>query len=90
MLIVLSKFLHKNATGWRVLLLFVLDLFFLTIVMPMAGTLMSAEAGSIGPLDLRFFTPPAKMFEIIGQYGAYNRIFYRNFELTGEIGRAHV
>ncbi|MBI5295512.1 MAG: hypothetical protein HY869_08545 [Chloroflexi bacterium] len=85
MLAKLSKALHRNAKGWLVFILFLLDMFFNILVMPMAQALMKFDGGGPGPLDLRFFTPPARMFEIIGQYGEYNRIFYRNFELTGDI-----
>jgi hypothetical protein len=85
MLAKLSKALHRNARGWLVFILFLLDMFFNILVMPMAQALMKFDGGGPGSLDLRFFTPPARMFEIIGQYGEYNRIFYRNFELTGDI-----
>lgn len=85
MLAKLSKALHRNARGWLVFILFLIDMFFNILVMPMAQALMKFDGGGPGPLDLRFFTPPARMFEIIGQYGEYNRIFYRNFELTGDI-----
>jgi hypothetical protein len=81
----LSKALHRNAKGWLVFILFLLDMFFNILVMPMTQALMKGGAGGPGPLDLRFFTPPAAMFEMIDAYGEYNRIFYRNFELTGDI-----
>lgn len=85
MLTKLSNTLHRNAKGWLVFILFLMDMFFNILVMPMAQALMKFDGGGPGPLDLRFFTPPTKMFEIIGQYGEYNRVFYRNFELTGDI-----
>jgi hypothetical protein len=86
MLIKLSNTLQKYAKGWLILILFVLDMFFNIIVMPMAQVLMKGNSGNApGSLDLRFFTLPATMFEIIGKYGAYNRIFYRSFELTADI-----
>ena len=81
----LSAMLHRFAKGWLVFILFLLDMFFNIIVMPMAEALMKFDGGGPGPLDLRFFTSPAKMFEIIDQYGEYNRIFYRNVELTADI-----
>lgn len=81
----LSAALHRFAKGWLVFILFLLDMFFNIIVMPMAEALMKFDGGGPGPLDLRFFTPPAKMFEMVGQYGEYNRVFYRNFQLTGDI-----
>jgi len=86
MLIRLSNTLQKFAKGRLVFILFLLDMFFNIIVMPMVQTLLKGDAGNApGTLDLRFFTPPATMFEIIGKYGNYNRIFYRNFELTADI-----
>ena len=81
----LSAALHRYARGWLIFILFLLDMFFNLFVLPMAQALIKGDAGGPGPLDLRFFTPPAKMFEIIGQYGEYNRIFYRNVELTADI-----
>ena len=81
----LSAALHRYARGWLIFILFLLDMFFNLFVLPMAQALIKGDAGGPGPLDLRFFTPPAKMFEIIGQYGEYNRVFYRNVELTADI-----
>lgn len=81
----LSNILHRYAKGWLVFIFFLLDMFFNIFIMPMAEALMKGDAGGPGPLDLRFFTPPSTMFEMIKGYGEYNRIFYRNFELTGDI-----
>ena len=81
----LSNTLHRFTKGWLIFLLFLLDMFFNLIVLPMAEALIKGDAGGPGPLDLRFFTPPTKMFEIIGQYGDYNRVFYHNVELTADV-----
>jgi hypothetical protein len=81
----LSNTLHRFAKGWLIFVFFLLEMFFNLFVLPMAEALIKGDAGGPGPLDLRFFTLPAKTFEIIGQYGEYNRVFYRNVELTADI-----
>jgi hypothetical protein len=81
----LSNVLKGWAQGWIIILLFLLDSLFMGFIMPIAGKLIKGAAGGPGVFDLRFFTPPAKTFEMIAAYGEYNRTFYRNFELTIDI-----
>lgn len=81
----LSGKLRGWAKGWLVFILFLLDSLFMGFILPIARTLIKGGAGGPGALDLRFFTPPAKAFEMIAAYGEYNRVFYRNFELTVDI-----
>lgn len=79
-----SKF-HAWAKGRLVFALLVLDGFFMGVIVPLISGLMKGDAGLQKPIDLLFFTPPAKMFAMIESYGEYNRIFYRNTELTVDI-----
>jgi hypothetical protein len=79
-----SKF-HSWAKGWLVFVLLVLDGFFMSFIMPLIGRLMKNGTGLQKPMDLLFFAPPAKMFAMIESYGEYNRIFYRNTELSVDI-----
>jgi len=37
------------------------------------------------PIDLQFFSTPAKLFAMVESYGEYGRPFYRNVELTVDI-----
>jgi hypothetical protein len=79
-----SKF-HAWAKGWLVLVLMVLDVFFMGFVMPLIGGLMKSGTGLEQPLDLMFFSTPAKIFAMIERYGEFGRPFYRNVELTVDI-----
>jgi hypothetical protein len=79
-----SKF-HAWVKGWLVIVLLLLDLFFMGLIMPLIGGLMRDGTGTQHPLDLQFFSTPAKMFAMIASYGEYGRPFYRNMELTVDI-----
>ncbi len=85
MLTKLSNTLRRWAKGWLVFILFLLDAAFIGLILPIGEALMTGGGSGPGPLDLRFFTLPATSFEIVALYGKYNRIFYRNFELTIDI-----
>lgn len=78
-----SKF-HAWAKGWLVIVLVLLDMFFMGFIMPLIGGLMKSGTGLEQPLDLMFFATPDKIFAMIERY-AGNRIFYRNIELTLDI-----
>ena len=77
-----SKF-HAWAKGWLVIVMMALDLFFMIIVMPIAGALMKGGTGLQQPLDLMFFSTPDKTFAMIATYGDIT--FYRNVELTVDL-----
>ena len=77
-----SKF-HAWTRGWLVIVMMALDMFFMIIVMPLIGALMKDGTGLQQPLDLMFFSTPAKTFEMIARYGDIT--FYRNVELTVDL-----
>ena len=79
-----SKF-HSWAKGWLVIVLVLLDMFFVGFLMPLIGGLMKSGTGLEQPLDLMFFATPDKMFAMIERYGQYTRAFYRNVELSVDI-----
>ncbi len=81
----LSSRFHAWAKGWLVIVLMVLDLFFMGFIMPLIGGLMKSGTGLEQPLDLMFFSTPPKLFAMVEMYGEYGRIFYRNVELTVDI-----
>ncbi len=81
----ISSNFHAWAKGWLALVLLALDMFFMGFVMPLIGGLMKSGTGLEEPIDLQFFTPPAKMFAMVESYGEYGRPFYRNVELTVDI-----
>ena len=73
------------AKGWLVIVLFVLDGFFVGLLLPVVEALLKSDSGGPGPIDLQFFYAPVKVFEMIAAYGPYGRPFYRNVELTVDI-----
>jgi hypothetical protein len=79
-----SKF-HSWAKGWLVFVLMVLDGFFMGFIMPLIGGMMKGGTGLEQPMDLQFFSAPAKLFAMVASYGEYGRPFYRNVELTVDI-----
>lgn len=81
----ISKKFHAWAKGWLVIVLMLLDMFFMGFVMPLIGGLMKSGTGLEQPLDLMFFSSPEKTFAMIERYGEFGRPFYRNVELTVDI-----
>lgn len=81
----LSDSFYKWAKGWLVLVLLVLDAFFGGFLLPLTQGIMQGDTGGIIPLDLMVFAPPQKVFNMIERYGEFNRVFYRNVELTLDI-----
>jgi hypothetical protein len=79
-----SKF-HSWAKGWLVFVLVLLDVFFMGFIMPLIGGMMKGGTGLEQPIDLQFFSTPAKLFAMVASYGEYGRPFYRNVELTVDI-----
>ena len=81
----LSRKFHSWAKGWLVFVLMLLDMFFMGFVMPLIGGLMKGGTGTQQPMDLQFFSTPAKLFAMVESYGEFGRPFYRNTELTVDI-----
>lgn len=81
----ISNKFHAWARGWLVILLVLLDGFFMGLVMPLIGGLMKSGTGLEQPLDLMFFSTPDQTFAMIERYGDFTRAFYRNVELTVDI-----
>ncbi len=81
----LSRKFHSWAKGWLVFALMALDGFFMGFVMPLIGGLLKDGTGTQQPMDLQFFSTPAKLFAMVESYGEYGRPFYRNVELTVDI-----
>lgn len=85
MLTTLSTTLQKYAKGPLVLLFLALDLLFVAFILPNTEAAMKETAGGVGPIDLQFFYTPEKVYSMVSAYGAAGRIFYRTFEMTGDI-----
>jgi len=86
MLNTISEKFHTWTTGWRVLILLVLDAVMMGYVMPLASAIMALAANnSVMPLDLMFFYSPAKAFAMIEKYGTAGRAVYMKIELTADI-----
>ncbi len=81
----ISSRFHTWAKGWLAIALMALDAFIVGFLMPLIGGLLKGGTGSQEPIDLQFFTPPAKMFAMVESYGEYGRPFYRATELTVDI-----
>ena len=81
----LSRKFHSWAKGWLVFVLMALDMFFMGFVMPLIGGLLKDGTGTQQPMDLQFFSTPAKLFAMVESYGEFGRPFYRNVELTVDI-----
>lgn len=81
----ISSRFHVWTKGWLVLALMLLDMFFMGFIMPLIGGLMKGGTGLQEPIDLQFFSTPAKLFGMVESYGEYGRPFYRNVELTVDI-----
>ncbi len=81
----LSNKFYQWATGWLVLVLLVLDMFFAGFLMPLIGGMMQGGQGGIQPLDLMLFATPSQTFDMIEKYGEFGRPFYRNIALTVDI-----
>jgi hypothetical protein len=47
--------------------------------------MMKGGTGLEQPMDLQFFSTPAKLFAMVASYGEFGRPFYRNVELTVDI-----
>ena len=86
MLNTISQKFHSWTTGWRVIILFVLDGLMMGYIMPLASGIMALAANnSVMPLDLMFFYTPAKAFAMIEKYADAGRAVYMKIELTADI-----
>lgn len=82
----ISQKFHTWATGWRVLILFILESLMMFYVMPLAAGIMAFAANnSVMPLDLMFLYTPAQAFEMMDKYGEAGRSVYLRIELTADI-----
>ncbi len=86
MLNAISKKFHAWATGWRVVILLIADVFMMGYVMPLAAGIMAFAANNhVTALDLMFFYTPKKAFEMLDKYGEAGRAVYLKIELTADI-----
>jgi hypothetical protein len=82
----ISQKFHAWATGWRVIILFILETLMMFYVMPLAAGIMAFAANhSVMPLDLMFFYTPARAFEMMDRYGEAGRSVYLRIELSADI-----
>jgi len=82
----ISQKFHAWATGWRVIILFILESLMMFYVMPLAAGIMAFAANnSVMPLDLMFFYTPAQAFEMMDKYGEAGRSIFFRIELTADI-----
>ncbi len=81
----LSDRFYKWAKGWIIIVLLILDGFLAGFLFPLIQGMMQDGSGGVLPLDVMLFANPEKIFSMIERYGEYNRLFYRNVELTVDI-----
>ncbi len=86
MLNTISNKFHSWTSGWRVLLLFILNAVMTGYIMPVTGGILALIANnSVLPLDVMFFYTPAKAFAMIEKYTTAGRSFYTKVELSVDI-----
>jgi hypothetical protein len=85
MLTRLSHLFHRNAKGWLIVVLAILDFLFMGVIMPRIQASLEALSGGVGPIDLRFFSTPAQIQTMVEAYGEAGRASYRLVELTADI-----
>ena len=86
MLNAISQKFYTWTTGWRVIVLLILDGLMMGYIMPLASAIMALAANnSVLPLDLMFFYTPAKAFAMIEKYAEAGRAVYLKIELTADI-----
>jgi hypothetical protein len=85
MLNTISARFYQLTKGWLIFILLLLDGFFSGFLLPMIQRLLQGGQGGIEPIDLQFFYTPDWAYGMMERYGAYNRLFYRNVELTVDI-----
>jgi hypothetical protein len=85
MIIKISNAVKKYAKGWIILILLALYILFNLAIMPVAQAKLEAFSGGTGPIDLKFFYTPEKVYSMLASYGEEGRTIYRNFELFVDI-----
>jgi len=78
----ISTRFYQWSKGWLIFVLFLLDGFFGGFLLPLIQGMMQDGTGGVLPLDLMLLSDPAKIFAMIARY---DRVFYRNVELTVDI-----
>jgi len=81
----ISERFYRWNKGWLIFVLLLLDGFFSGFLLPLVQGLLQDGRGGVQPLDLMLFATPENIFGMIERYGEYNRLFYRNVELTVDI-----
>ncbi|MBM3179118.1 MAG: hypothetical protein FJZ86_02055 [Chloroflexi bacterium] len=81
----LSDRFYKWTKGWLIFAFFILYGFLAGFLFPLIQRMMQGGSDGIQPLDVMLFSNPEKIFSMIERYGPYNRLFYRNVELTMDL-----
>ena len=81
----LSETLRKYANGWLVLIFLAGEILFNAVILPAMQAKIATASGGLGPIDLRLFYTPDKVYGMIEAYGEELRASYRLFEMTGDI-----
>ena len=81
----MKSVLFKQATGRNILVFLVLYVAMVAFVMVPAQKFMETHGEGTGPLDLQQFYNADKALEMLGQYDAEVRAFYRKTELTADL-----
>ncbi len=81
----LSGWFYKWTKGWLIFVFFILYGFLAGFLFPLIQGMMQDGQGGVQPLDVMLFANPEKIFSMIERYGEYNRLFYRNVELTVDL-----
>jgi hypothetical protein len=81
----ISDRFYKWTNGWAIIVLLFLVVFFAGFLLPLIQGMLQDGQGGVQPLDLMIFATPERIFGMIERYGDYNRVFYRNVELSVDI-----
>lgn len=81
----LSHKFKKYAKGWLIFFLLVIDIFFMSYLLPTVGAAITRDSTSGVPIDLMFFYTPQTVYKLIAEYGDAARETYRSIALTVDI-----
>ena len=81
----LSHKFKKYAKGWLIFFLLVIDVFFMSYLLPTVGASITRNSTSAVPIDLMFFYTPQTVYKLIAEYGDAARETYRSIALTIDI-----